>query len=47
MYSKHFVYMLYNLGAFYRIVKILRKLSAANSLFGRKDDIFIDPVIPN
>ena len=43
MYSKHFVYILYNLGAFYIVGRTNVKLTAANSLFGQKDDISIDP----
>ena len=46
MYFKHVVYILYNLRAFYKERQI-RKLSAANSLFERKDYISIDPVVLN
>ena len=47
MYFKS-VNILNNLRAFYSTGKTNKKMiSAVNSLFGRKDDISIDPVIPN
>ena len=49
MYSKHFVYILYNLRAFYNIGKTNKKIiSDKFKLFERKGDISsIETVIPN
>ena len=44
MYSKHFVYILYNLGGFYTIGKINKKIIGGKFAVWKKKDISLDPV---